>query len=149
MIEPIAKWGNPNHMKPCPWINPNMRKVQFNTLYVESKIHSHAMVPMEIGATHGRRIRKRISRLKRKSLWRVNARALLRSKITIWEIQRNTKRVLKRGLELGSADDIGEVAQPNETHCSATGGGVADAVIESHEERQPPPAAQCKGRPGR
>ena len=99
-------------MKPCPWINPNMRKVQFKTLYVESKIHSHAMVPMEIGATHGRRIRKRISRLKRKSLWRVNARALLRSKITIWEINANTNVFLSAVWNLGVPTTLVKLRSP-------------------------------------
>ena len=49
------------------------------------------MVPMEIGATHGRRMRKRISRFPRKFVSNASARALLSTRITAWEIRANTR----------------------------------------------------------
>src|SRR5262245_9331613 len=50
--------------------------------------------------------------------------------------EREDKRVLQGRLKLRCVDDAGEVSQANEAQCPATRGGVADAVIESHEERQ-------------
>ena len=55
--------------------------------------------------------------------------------ITAWEISAEDERVFQRGLKFRRADDRGEVAQADEAHGAAAGGGVADAIIERHEKR--------------
>src|SRR5215472_1124698 len=51
--------------------------------------------------------------------------------------QRKYEGVLQCRLELGGVDYVAEVAQADETQCAPSGGRVADAIIEGHEEWYP------------
>jgi hypothetical protein len=62
------------------WVmRPSASSVQLITLYTESKIQSQPIVPSEMGATHGNRMRNRTSHFPLKSLCIARARMLART----------------------------------------------------------------------
>jgi len=97
------------------------------------------MVPMEI-AHPRKQDEKRISRLPRKFV-AMRAPGRCSDQITLGKSRANTRVFLQRRLKPWVPTNAGEVSQAQRSPVvlpSATGGGVADAVIESHEETATP-----------
>src|SRR6058998_3535227 len=102
---------------------------------MESRIHSHPIVPSEMGATQGSKIRRRISHLPRKSLSRARASTLVKTITSTWETTAKTKVFFSEVWNFVVETTLTKFLNP-EAQRPAPHRDVAHTVVEGEEEGQ-------------
>src|SRR5439155_532000 len=102
---------------------------------MESRIHFHPMAPSAIGATHGRRIKKRMKPRPRKVFSKAIARILAPTMTTILRADGEYKGIADGDAEAGTLQDAAKIFHANIMHFGVADTGVTESIKNGQEKR--------------